>query len=450
MEELELYLHIPFCVQKCAYCDFLSHTPENGETEAYVKALTEEIASYKNAFDSCKVSTVFFGGGTPSLLTPEQMSEILDGIRTHFQLDDTAEITMELNPGTATRERLTGYRKAGVNRLSIGLQSVHDNELKLLGRIHDYQTFLKTYQAARKAGFENINVDLISAIPGQSVESWEESLRMIADLRPEHLSAYSLIIEEGTTFYELYGDMEEERELEQTHETKQKEEYETEQKRKEAETDGNRMIGQPGYEESDKKQMDGEENYEGSCEECCGKRMQRESLPTEEEERLMYERTREILAKYGYQQYEISNYAQPGYECRHNLGYWERVPYLGLGVGASSLIRYQGKEYRFSHVTDVKEYLKLAKEPKKLTRDVEEVDRQAQIEEFMFLGLRKRKGIEKSEFHKRFGAAIEDLYRNILQKQEAQGLIRMEGDRICLTDRGMDLSNYVFADYLME
>ena len=203
MEELELYLHIPFCVRKCAYCDFLSHTPEKGEIEAYVKALKEEIASYENVFDSCQVSTIFFGGGTPSLLTAEQMKEILDGVRTHFRLEDTAEITMELNPGTATREHLIGYRSAGVNRLSIGLQSVHDKELKMLGRIHDYQTFLNTYQGAREAGFENINVDLISAIPGQSVKSWEESLRTIADLHPEHLSAYSLIIEEGTPFYEL-------------------------------------------------------------------------------------------------------------------------------------------------------------------------------------------------------------------------------------------------------
>lgn len=394
MENLELYLHIPFCVRKCAYCDFLSHTPEKGEIEAYVKALKEEITSYKNIFDSCQVSTIFFGGGTPSLLTAEQMKEILDGVRTHFRLEDTAEITMELNPGTATRGNLIGYRSAGVNRLSIGLQSVHDKELKLLGRIHDYQTFLNTYQAAREAGFENINVDLISAIPGQSVESWEESLRTVVGLNPEHLSAYSLIIEEGTPFYEIYG--EKNQETEQIHGEKQRE----------------------------------------------------EKLPSEEEERLMYERTREILAEYGYQQYEISNYAKPGYECRHNLGYWERVPYLGLGTGASSLIRYQGKEYRFHHVTEVEEYIKLAGTPEKLVREPEEVVRRAQIEEFMFLGLRKSQGIGKSEFRKRFGVPIEEIYGDILQKQERQGLIRNGVEQISLTERGMDLSNYVFAQYL--
>ncbi len=396
MENLELYLHIPFCVRKCAYCDFLSHTPEKGEIEAYVKALKEEITSYKNIFDSCQVSTIFFGGGTPSLLTAEQMKEILDGVRTHFRLEDTAEITMELNPGTATRGNLIGYRSAGVNRLSIGLQSVHDKELKLLGRIHDYQTFLNTYQAAREAGFENINVDLISAIPGQSVESWEESLRTVVGLNPEHLSAYSLIIEEGTPFYEIYG--EKNQETEQIHGEKQREE--------------------------------------------------KEKLPSEEEERLMYERTREILAEYGYQQYEISNYAKPGYECRHNLGYWERVPYLGLGTGASSLIRYQGKEYRFHHVTEVEEYIKLAGTPEKLVREPEEVVRRAQIEEFMFLGLRKSQGIGKSEFRKRFGVPIEEIYGDILQKQERQGLIRNGVEQISLTERGMDLSNYVFAQYL--
>lgn len=396
MENLELYLHIPFCVRKCAYCDFLSHTPEKGEIEAYVKALKEEITSYKNIFDSCQVSTIFFGGGTPSLLTAEQMKEILDGVRTHFRLEDTAEITMELNPGTATRGNLIGYRSAGVNRLSIGLQSVHDKELKLLGRIHDYQTFLNTYQAAREAGFENINVDLISAIPGQSVESWEESLRTVVGLNTEHLSAYSLIIEEGTPFYEIYG--EKNQETEQIHGEKQREE--------------------------------------------------KEKLPSEEEERLMYERTREILAEYGYQQYEISNYAKPGYECRHNLGYWERVPYLGLGTGASSLIRYQGKEYRFHHVTEVEEYIKLAGTPEKLVREPEEVVRRAQIEEFMFLGLRKSQGIGKSEFRKRFGVPIEEIYGDILQKQERQGLIRNGVEQISLTERGMDLSNYVFAQYL--
>lgn len=394
MENLELYLHIPFCVRKCAYCDFLSHTPEKGEIEAYVKALKEEITSYKNIFDSCQVSTIFFGGGTPSLLTAEQMKEILDGVRTHFRLEDTAEITMELNPGTATRGNLIGYRSAGVNRLSIGLQSVHDKELKLLGRIHDYQTFLNTYQGAREAGFENINVDLISAIPGQSVESWEESLRTVVGLNPEHLSAYSLIIEEGTPFYEIYG--EKNQETEQIHGEKQRE----------------------------------------------------EKLPSEEEERLMYERTREILAEYGYQQYEISNYAKPGYECRHNLGYWERVPYLGLGTGASSLIRYQGKEYRFHHVTEVEEYIKLAGTPEKLVREPEEVVRRAQIEEFMFLGLRKSQGIGKSEFRKRFGVPIEEIYGDILQKQERLGLIRIGVEQISLTERGMDLSNYVFAQYL--
>ena len=396
MENLELYLHIPFCVRKCAYCDFLSHTPEKGEIEAYVKALKEEIASYKNIFDSCQVSTIFFGGGTPSLLTAEQMKEILDGIRTHFRLEDTAEITMELNPGTATREHLIGYRSAGVNRLSIGLQSVHDKELKMLGRIHDYQTFLNTYQGAREAGFENINVDLISAIPGQSVESWEESLRTVVGLNPEHLSAYSLIIEEGTPFYEIYG--EKNQETGQIHGKKQREE--------------------------------------------------KEKLPSEEEERLMYERTRELLAEYGYQQYEISNYAKPGYECRHNLGYWERVPYLGLGTGASSLIRYRKKEYRYHHVTEVEEYIKFAGTPEKLVREPEEVVRRAQIEEFMFLGLRKCQGIGKSEFRKRFGVPIEEIYGDILQKQERLGLIRIGADQISLTERGMDLSNYVFAQYL--
>lgn len=272
--ELELYIHIPFCAKKCAYCDFLSGPADEQTVADYVTALRKEIESYKESAKNYEVTTVFFGGGTPSLLSGEQMAELMNAIKDTFMLKEEAEITMEANPGTVTESNLSAYKEAGINRISFGLQSVKDEELRMLGRIHTFEEFLESYDMARKAGFHNINVDLISAIPGQTLTSWEETLRTVIELQPEHISAYSLIVEEGTTFAKLYGE---------------------------------------------------------GCE-------KEELLPDEDEERRIYERTEEMLKEAGYHRYEISNYAKDGYECRHNLGYWERKEYLGLGLGASSLL----------------------------------------------------------------------------------------------------------------
>lgn len=380
--ELELYIHIPFCVKKCAYCDFLSGPASNQQIEEYVQALIEEIRYYKEFVKKYEVSTVFWGGGTPSLLTGEQMKALMETLRQTFFIRQNAEITMEANPGTVTVEKLLACQKAGINRISFGLQSVNNEELKMLGRIHTYEEFLESYEAARKAGFQNINVDLISAIPKQTVRSWEQTLQTIISLQPEHISAYSLIVEEGTTFAKLYG--------------------------------------------------------EG----CKLEHL----LPTEEDERRMYERTEELLREAGYHRYEISNYAKEGYECRHNLGYWERKEYLGLGLGASSLI----EETRFHNTDEMEEYLRDANNPILLRREQEKLDRQEQMEEFVFLGLRKIRGIQEEKFAEMFGEDIWDCYGKNLERVIKEGLLEREEGVLRLTRKGIDVSNYVFYEILSD
>ena len=380
--ELELYIHIPFCVKKCAYCDFLSGPASNQQIEEYVQALIEEIRYYKEFVKKYEVSTVFWGGGTPSLLTGEQMKALMEALGQTFFIRQNAEITMEANPGTVTVEKLLACQKAGINRISFGLQSVNNEELKMLGRIHTYEEFLESYEAARKAGFQNINVDLISAIPKQTVSSWEQTLQTIISLQPEHISAYSLIVEEGTTFAKLYG--------------------------------------------------------EG----CKLEHL----LPTEEDERRMYERTEELLREAGYHRYEISNYAKEGYECQHNLGYWERKEYLGLGLGASSLI----EETRFHNIDEMEEYLRDANNPILLRREQEKLDRQEQMEEFVFLGLRKIRGIQEEKFAEMFGEDIWDCYGKNLERVIKEGLLEREEGVLRLTRKGIDVSNYVFYEILSD
>lgn len=375
MKSLELYIHIPFCVKKCAYCDFLSGPSDEKSRENYIELLCDEIKASKGRVEAYEVSTIFFGGGTPSILRGDQIEKIMDEIRKAFELADDVEITVEMNPGTVTEEKLVAYKKAGINRLSIGLQSVHDEELRLLGRIHTFEEFLYSYELARKVGFKNINIDLISAIPGQTVESWEESLRTAIALKPEHISAYSLIIEEGTPFYEKYG-------------------------------------GSAG------------ENL----------------LPTEDEEREIYWRTKKILKEAGYERYEISNYAKPGYECRHNVGYWERTPYLGFGIGAASLY----EETRHANPSDLKVYSERLNEK----FHAEKLSVEEQMEEFMFLGLRMMKGISKEKFVAEFRVDIEEVYENQIEKLKTLELLEENGDRIYLTEKGIDVSNAVFVEFM--
>ena len=401
-KELELYVHIPFCVRKCAYCDFLSGPAGEAEKTAYTDALLREIMSMKDAYRDYRVSTVFLGGGTPSVLTGEDTARIFHALQENFDISGHAEITMEVNPGTVTKAKAALWKKSGINRLSIGLQSADDRELKMLGRIHTYQEFMDTWEVVRMAGFENVNIDLISAIPGQTVQSWEQTLRAAAELGPEHLSAYSLIIEEGTPFYDCYG-----------------EDVNVE----------DRMEGQEWA-----------------------------PLPDEDTEREIYRMTERILKEYGYHRYEISNYAKKGYECRHNLGYWERKEYLGLGLGASSLVR----ERRFHNTADMEKYMNIfsgdaffSSESDKsglvgeAAEEVEILSEKDQMEEFMFLGLRKTEGISCRDFQKKFGKTIEEVYGRQTRHFLGLELMKREGDRLCMTERGLDVSNAVSAEFIL-
>ncbi len=388
-KELELYIHIPFCLRKCKYCDFLSAVSTKDQRQDYVESLCRKIRSYKDLAKVSLVSSIFLGGGTPSILTGQQVKAIFEAIRDTFYLREDAEITMEMNPGTVTRDKLTAYKACGINRLSIGLQSTDSKELRALGRIHSYDEFLESYQMAREVGFDNINVDLMSAIPFQTRESYQRTLKKVANLTPppEHISAYSLIIEEGTPFYEIYGDRE----------------------GKKLSAEDLEMFG---------------------------------PLPGEEEERQMYRDTIEILESFGYHRYEISNYAKEGYECRHNLGYWNRKDYLGIGSGAASLI--ENRRFRSPDLPGGE---------KEAEKDVEVLSREDQMEETMFLGLRTMKGVGAEKFYESFGLSLKEVYGEVIEKLLGQGLLEWTGEKsldsyLRLTERGIDVSNYVMSEFL--
>ena len=371
---LELYVHIPFCVRKCQYCDFLSGPSDEETKDRYIEALLKEIRAAEHTEDY-EIVSVFIGGGTPSALKAEAIASIMSTLQEQFFFCEDAEVTIEANPGTVDLEKLTIYRNVGINRLSLGLQSTDAEELKLLGRIHSYEEFLKSYEWAREAGFSNINIDLMFAIPGQTGEAWRQHLYQVAELNPEHISAYSLIIEEGTPFAEQNLD-----------------------------------------------------------------------LPDEDIEYQMYEDTAEILERYGYRQYEISNYAKQGYMCRHNAGYWQRREYLGFGLGASSL--YRGM--RFSNTRRMQEYLKESRNPDQIRKDVTVLSRNERIEEFMFLGLRMTEGISEKKFEENFDVRLMDVYGDILQKYEETGFMEHIETKWRLTRKGIHVSNHILADFLLD
>ena len=370
----ELYLHIPFCVKKCEYCDFLSGPADAARQDAYAKALLREIENTVLP-DDTEISSIFIGGGTPSVIPEEWIQHFLDKIRDRFCLAADAEITIEANPGTLNRERLSAYRRGGVNRLSIGLQSAVDSELKRLGRIHTFRDFQENFEEARNAGFSNINVDLMMALPGQNRASWRKSLETVAAFSPEHISAYSLIVEPGTPF-----------------------------------------AGQ---------ELD---------------------LPGEEEERQMYWETVDFLKFRGYEQYEISNFAKAGYECRHNIGYWMRTPYLGLGLGASSLI----EENRFSNTENMGEYLTVSGEPDSIRKNRETLTAEEQMEEFMFLGLRMTKGVSENRFLQLYGADMDEIYGAVIARFVELGLMERANGRVRLSREGVSVSNAVMSEFLLS
>ena len=378
-KDLGLYIHIPFCVKKCAYCDFLSWSGNKEQREEYVRALEQEILSYKNFAEDYQVSTLYFGGGTPSVLEGEQMERIMKAIRQTFQIEKKAEITLEMNPGTALREKLDLYRQLGINRLSMGIQSVKNENLKLLGRIHTYEDFLESYHMARDAGFDNISGDLISSLPGQTLAEWKEELEILMETPLEHISVYQLIIEEETEFYKKYGEHE-------------------------------------------------------------------ELLPDEETSREIYLWTGKYLRERGFSQYEISNYARAGRESKHNLRYWERKDYLGLGLDAASMIH----NMRMSNTRDWKKYMAYCRDPRKIREEVEFLEEPRQMEEFMFLGLRKTRGVSRKEFRRIFGKDLNLVYEKTLEKYLKNGMLQESGDKVFLSEKGILLSNQIFADFLLD
>lgn len=378
---LSVYIHIPFCIKKCFYCDFLSFPADEQTRERYLEALLLEIEGEAAHYKSYTVDTVFIGGGTPSVLEAFHIENIMERLRKNFRFGENPEITIEINPGTVEKHKLAGYKRAGINRISIGTQSVRDDELGRLGRIHSAGEFFETFSMAREAGFDNINVDLMSALPGQTLAAYKETLGKIAALLPEHISAYSLIIEEGTPFFSLYG----------------------------------------------------------------GKNKAKAALPLpgEEEERRMYEETERFLLTRGYHRYEISNYAAKGKQCRHNKAYWTRKDYVGLGLGAASMV----KNVRFKNTTDLSVYLEAVEKSLAIKEEIQHLSIQEQMEEFMFLGLRLTEGVSRREFRQEFGQTIEEVYGEVIKKLYRQGLLE-EGDRIRLTSYGRDVSNYVMSQFL--
>lgn len=418
MKDISLYIHIPFCVRKCLYCDFLSFpisaegalgcrqqtvTAARGNTSAdparermisYVNQLQKEIKLSADLYREYRVLSVFLGGGTPSLLPLQEVSRIMETIRRHYRISEDAEITIEMNPETVSEDKLREYITSGINRISIGLQSTDNGELARIGRIHDYETFLRAYELTGKAGFHNINIDLMAALPGQSIASYERTLKLVTALAPEHISAYSLILEEGTPMHA---------------------------------------------------------------------RQDKYHFPTEDEDRKMYELTGEYLASCGYHRYEISNYALDGCECRHNKVYWQRGNYVGFGLGASSMV----ENVRWTNPADIEQYrnyvVRLSAYGSNADGDAacgqaesgyavkrQQLTVREQMEEYMFLGLRMMCGVSVQRFAEEFGQQVETVYGGVIEKMCREGLLLREGDSLRLIGRGIDVSNYVMAQFLFD
>ncbi|MCH5268094.1 MAG: oxygen-independent coproporphyrinogen III oxidase [Lachnospiraceae bacterium] len=380
-KKLALYVHIPFCIKKCNYCDFLSGAADEQTKDAYLDALVGECRYWKEYLEGYEIHSVFVGGGTPTCLSEGQLMHLQEGIESLLQTAgvQNPEFSVEANPGTLTEEKVRVLTGMGANRISVGLQSSNALELQKLGRIHTYEEFMSAFQLLRDAGLGNINVDVMAALPEQTMDSYRETLERVVKLQPEHISAYSLIVEEETPFW------------------KQQE--------------------------------------KGIL-----------SLPDEDTEREMDRLTQRYLAEHGYERYEISNYAKPGMECRHNITYWQMGEYLGVGLGASSYFRRE----RFSNTRIMSEYL--SREPVDYIAERHFLTRKEEMEEFVFLGLRMREGISLKEYENRFGVSFYEQYADVLPKFLENSLLaeNENHDKIYLTTRGMDVSNMVLAEFLLE
>lgn len=373
--EIGIYVHIPFCKKKCDYCDFISYCDKGMLISDYIESVIKEIESQNI---QSKITTVYIGGGTPSYIDSKYIIKILEKIK-EKNISEDAEITIEVNPGTVTEKKLKDYINCGINRLSIGLQSTKDEILKEIGRIHEYADFLNTYNMAKKIGFNNMNVDLMIGLPNQKIIDIKESLEKILELNPNHISVYSLILEEGTPLF--------------------------------------------------KKVEDGVLK-----------------IPDEELERNMYWYVKNTLELNGYKHYEISNYAKEGYESKHNLNCWNQKEYIGIGCAAHSYKNIT----RYSNTENIEEYINnIHKKCFEKNRIIHEVQTEEDArKEFMLLGLRKIDGVKINEFKNKFGDNPIYLYRNQLDKLSKENLIIVDNDNIRLSNRGIDLANLVWEEFI--
>ncbi|TQQ85718.1 oxygen-independent coproporphyrinogen III oxidase [Peptacetobacter hominis] len=372
-----IYIHIPFCVKKCRYCDFNSYKIDIEKKKRYIKALEKEIEIYSKMDNKRKIDTIFLGGGTPSILKPDEIESIFEKLNSSFDISEDAEITMECNPGTLDEEKLNAMKKSGVNRLSIGLQAVQNDILEYIGRIHTFEEFEKTYNLVRKCGFDDVNIDLMYNLPNQREKEWMETLEKVVSLNPEHISAYSLILEEGTELCDMY----------------ERGEF---------------------------------------------------TLSGDDTDIKMYRYTIDYLKKNGYMQYEISNYAKPGKECRHNIIYWKCDNYIGLGAGASGYIGNR----RYSNIPEVDEYNETVEAGKLPVLSEEVLTDEEKFEELVFMGLRMNEGVLYEDFEKISGIDIRKYRKEIIERLKKDNLIECDENRIKLTQSGREISNKVFLDII--
>lgn len=375
MKEIGIYIHIPFCIKKCEYCDFVSYCNKKEYVPQYINALKKEIKN--NINKEYKITTIYIGGGTPSSIEENYIADIIETIKLNMNEEnlkdfENIEVTIEVNPGTVNKEKLQVYKKIGINRLSIGLQETHNELLKSIGRIHTYEEFIKTYNLARKIGFNNINVDLMIALPNQTIQDIKENLEKITKLNPEHISVYSLILEEETPFYNKYNE--------------------------------NKI-----------------------------------KLPDEELERNMYWYVKNTLENNGYMHYEISNFSKKGFESKHNMNCWNQEEYLGFGVAAHSY----NNRIRYSNTNSIEEYIKGSNKIIHEEQTLEDMQK-----EYMLLGLRKIEGINIQKFKNKFAQNPIFIFKEQLNKLVDEELIIVDGNEIKLTNKGLDLANIVWEEFV--
>ena len=385
---LELYIHIPFCEKKCNYCDFCSFVSSEETINDYMKVLNQEIISKAFIAQNKTITSIYIGGGTPSILNSNHIFNILSNIHNFYKTSNNIEISIELNPHSTLQFKLQNYYSFGINRLSFGVQSTNDNELKALGRLHNYYDFLKCYDDAIHIGFKNINADIMKGIPLQTAESYKNTLKQVMKLNLKHLSIYDLIIEKSTQFYDLYK--------------------------------SNKL-----------------------------------ELPSEEELSIMDDATKELTEYYRYNRYEISNYAKDNMLCLHNLGYWSDISYLGFGLNSSSYIY----DTRLKNPTKITQYLHLdyqkygesdnIDDNKRYYSEITTLSENDMMSEYIYLGMRKINGIYAKNFYEKFNKRLEDVFKKPLEKYLNLGLILYSEGRYYLSDRGLDISNDIFADFIL-